>query len=233
MTNSRIKISDLANGGKEFVAPAMRNFKEKKDFTILLLFAAVALGTVIFVIGKFLSIFIGVFTGILLPSAWAHSLASWARFLAVNFFFSPIALIALILVLLGIVCVDIWLRSTKVIAVPGELRIVTHWLFVRKTNVIPASKILEITATNNTTADGVYYYDIVVSATNVGKNRLVKLFGAFLQAQNPNNSISEEKMKEIDFINSGGKKIHAITNIIGQTEADAILQEINNALGRK
>lgn len=31
---------------------------------------------------------------------------------------------------------------------------------------------------------------------------------------------------------SGGKKIRAITNIIGQTEADGILQEMNSALGR-
>jgi|GEM_PF-5906014 len=217
MTNSRIKISDLANGGKEFVAPAMRNFQEKKGFIIVLLILTVGMAIFLFVVGSFLRD---------LPFAWA-------RFLAANFFFTFFMILALPLVLLGFLCVDMWLRSTRVLAVPGELRIVTHWLFVRQTNVIPASKILEITATNNTTVDGVCYYDIVVSATNVGKNRLVKLFGAFLQAQNPNNSVYKEKMQEIDFINSGGKKIHAITNIVGQTEADAILQEINNALGRR
>jgi hypothetical protein len=214
MTNSRIKISDLANGGKEFVAPAMRNFQEKKGFFIVLLILSVGMAIFLFVVGSFLRD---------LPFAWA-------RFLAANFFFTFFMILALPLVLLGFLCVDVCLRSTRVLAISGELRIVTHWLFVQRTNVIPVSNILEITADNNTTADGIYYYDIMVLAKGVGKKRLTKLFYAFQESQNPSASISEKKM---EFINAGGKKIRAITNIIGQTEADAILQEINQALGRE
>lgn len=215
-TLSRIQIVDRTEGGREFIAPATRNFREKMPFTLVLLILAAAFVFFAYIAGSFIS-------G--LPFAWA-------RFLAVNLFFYHFAILAAVLALLGFVCVDMLFRSTRVVAVPGELRVATHWLFVRRTTVMPVSNIIEITAANNTTANNVRYYDITVAATGVGKNRLAKWVGAFLQAQNPNNPISAEKMKEINFINSGGKKIRAITDIASETDANAILRELNQALGR-
>src|SRR6185437_15699682 len=93
VTQSRIQIFDRADSGKEFVAPAMRNFQEKKNFTILLLFIAVAFGIFIFVVGGFI-----------------HELPfAWARFLAINFFFYFFAILTLVFALVSFICVDIWL----------------------------------------------------------------------------------------------------------------------------
>ncbi len=211
MTPSRIKMFDRADGGKEFVAPALRNFQEKKGFAIILLILLAAFAIFVFVAGSFISE---------LPFAWA-------RFLAVNFFSSFFVILALPLALVGFLCVDIWLRSTRVIAVSGELRIVTHWLFVRRTNSIPISKIIDITADNNTTADGVCYYDITVLARRDGKNWLAAIFFMFQQAAKPESQPSENELRVIN-----DQKIRAITNINGESDARMILQEINQALGR-
>ena len=121
-----------------------------------------------------------------------------------------------------------WLRSTRVIAVPGELRIVTHWLFVRRTNVIPVSKIINITVDNNTTADGICYYDITVLAKRDGKNWLAAILFIFQQPDKPEHPLSENELKLIN-----NKKIRAITDINGESDAKWVLQEINEALGRK
>ncbi len=211
MTPSRIKMFDRADGGKEFVAPALRNFQEKKGFAIILLILLAAFAIFVFVAGSFIS-------G--LPFAWA-------RFLAVNFFSYFFVILALPLALVGFLCLDMWLRSTRVIAVPGELRIVTHWLFVRRTNSIPISKIIDITADNNTTADGVCYYDITVLARRDGKNWLAAIFLMFQQAAKPESPPSENELRVIN-----DQKIRAITNINGESDARMILQEINQALGR-
>lgn len=211
VTQSRIQIFDRADGGKEFVAPAMRNFQEKKGVAIILLILLVAFAIFVFVAGSFIS---------QLPFAWA-------RFVAVNFFFSFFAILTLPLALVSFICVDIWLRSTRVIAVPGELHIETHWLFVRRTNIIPISKIIEITADNNTTADGICYYDITVLAKRDGKNWPAAIFFIFQQPDQPDRPLSENELKLIN-----NKKIRAVTNINGESDARLILQEINKALGR-
>jgi hypothetical protein len=211
MTQSRIEIFDRADGGKEFVAPAMRNFQEKKGFLIVLLFLMAAFAIFVSVAGSFMS-------G--LPFAWA-------RFLAANFFFSFFVILTLPLALVAFVSADMWLRSTRIIAVPGELRVVTHWLFVRRTNVVPVSKIIGITADNNTTADGVCYYDITVLAKCDGKNWLAVALLYFQQPDKPERPLSEDELK---LINS--RKIRAITDIDGESDAKLILQEINRALGR-
>jgi hypothetical protein len=214
VTQSRIEIFDLAGGGKEFVSPAMRNFREKMPFTIMLLvFAAVFAGFIFFVMD-----FVGG-----LPFAWA-------RFIAVNFLFSFFAILGLLVLLLGIVCSDLWLRSSRVIAVTGELRVVTRWLFFRQTNVIPVSKIIETKAANNTTVNDTYYYDIMVLTEGNGQNWWAALFYPDGKPKMPGNSFTANDLK---VLNSGGKKIRAITNIIGQTEADSILREMNQALGRE
>jgi hypothetical protein len=212
VTQSRIKIFDRADGGKEFVAPAMRNFQEKKGFLIVLLILTAAFIIFVSVVGSFMSA---------LPFAWA-------RFLAANFFFSFFVVLALPLALVVFVSVDMWLRSTRVFVVPGELSIVTHWLFVRRTNVVPVSKIIEITVDNNTTADGVCYYDITVLAKRDGKNWLAMILFIFQQPDKPERPLSENELKLIN-----NKKIRAIADINGESDAKWILQEINKALGRE
>ena len=97
VTQSRIKVFDRADGSKEFVAPAMRNFQEKKGFIIVLLILAAGFVIFVFVVGSFIRD---------LPFAWA-------RFLAVNFFFFHFAVLTLMLALIGFICVDMWLRSTR------------------------------------------------------------------------------------------------------------------------
>ena len=212
VTQSRIKVIDRADGSKEFVAPAMRNFQEKKGFAIVLLILVVAFAIFVSVAGSFMS-------G--LPFAWA-------RFLAANFFFSFFVILTAPLALVGFLCVDMWLRSTRVIAVSGELRIVTHWLFIRRTTVVPVSKIIDITADNNTTADGICYYDITVLARRDGKNWLAAILFILQQPDKPERALSENELKLIN-----NKKIRAITDINGESDAKWVLQEINEALGRK
>ena len=212
VTQSRIKVFDRADGGKEFVAPAMRNFQEKKGFAIVLLILVVAFAIFVSVAGSFMS-------G--LPFAWA-------RFLAANFFFSFFVILTVPLALVSFLCVDMWLRSIRVIAVSGELRIVTHWLFIRRTNVVPVSKIIDITADNNTTADGICYYDITVLARRDGKNWLAAILFILQQPDKPERPLSENELKLIN-----NKKIRAITDINGESDAKWVLQEINEALGRK
>ena len=212
MTQSRIKIIDRADGGKEFVAPATRNFQEKKGITVVLLIVAIGFAIFVTVAGSFIRD---------LPFAWA-------RFLAANFFFYFFAILTLMLALFGFICVDMWLRSTRVVAIPGELRIVTHWLFIRRTNVIPVSKIIEMTADNNTTADGICYYDITVLAKRDGKNWLAVILYIFQWPDKPDRPLSENELKLIN-----GRKIRAITDINRESDAKLILQQINQALGRE
>ena len=212
VTQSRIKIFDRADGSKEFIAPATRNYQEKKGFIVVLLILAVAFAIFVSVAGSFISE---------LPFAWA-------RFLAANFFFYFFAILTLMLALFGFICVDMWLRSTRVVAIPGELRIVTHWLFIRRTNVIPVSKIIEMTADNNTTADGICYYDITVLAKRDGKNWLAVILYIFQWPDKPDRPLSENELKLIN-----GRKIRAITDINRESDAKLILQQINQALGRE
>ena len=212
VTQSRIKIIDRADGGKEFVAPATRNFQEKKGITVVLLIVAIGFAIFVTVAGSFIRD---------LPFAWA-------RFLAANFLFPFFAVLTLVLALVGFLCVDMWLRSTRVVAIPGELRIVTHWLFIRRTNVIPVSKIIEMTADNNTTADGICYYDITVLAKRDGKNWLAVILYIFQWPDKPDRPLSENELKLIN-----GRKIRAITDINRESDAKLILQQINQALGRE
>lgn len=212
VTQSRIKIIDRADGGKEFVAPATRNFQEKKGFIVVLLILAAGFAIFVSVAGSFIS-------G--LPFAWA-------RFLAVNFFFSFFVVLTLPLALVGFLCVDMWLRSTRVVAIPGELRIVTHWLFIRRTIVLPVSKIIEMTADNNTTADGICYYDITVLTKRDRKNWLAVILCIFQQPDKPDRPLSVNELKLIN-----DRKIRVITDINGESDAKLILQQINQALGRK
>jgi hypothetical protein len=213
VTQSRVKILGRADGGKEFISPAMRNFREKLPFTIFLLVLAVVFTVFVSIITDFVG---------QLPFAWA-------RFIAVNFLYFFLGILGLFLLLFGFICFDLWLRSSRAIAVAGELRLVTHWLLLKRTNIIPVSKIIEIKAANNITVNDTSYYDIMVLTEGNGQNWLAAIM-------NPNgipdvsDSFTENDRKVLA---SGGKNIRAITNIIGETEANWILEEMNTALGRK
>ena len=85
-----------------------------------------------------------------------------------------------------------------------------------------------MTADNNTTADGICYYDITVLAKRDRKNWLAVILCIFQQPDKPERPLSENELKLIN-----NKKIRAITDINGESDAKWILQEINEALGRK
>jgi len=216
ITHSRIEIFDLGDGGKKFVVPALRNFKIKRDFTVLMLIFGAALAIFLFVTG-----------GIVRELPFA-----WARFIAINFFFYFFAVLSVAFGLFAFLCLDTWLRSTRIMATAGELRIATHRLFLRQTNVIPVSKIIGIKAANNLTSDDngtvTYYYDIEVITEDDGKGWLAALRSAAKKLAGANNSFTENDLKAL---NAGGRKIRAITDIEGQAEADWILEQLRSALG--
>lgn len=217
VTQSQIQIIERADSGKEFIVPALRNFREKISFSILLLIVAVVI--VGFTYG-FLSILEGLpFEGLLF--AWVH-------FIVINFLFGILSIPALCVVFLAIICFDLWFRSSRIIAVPGELRVVTHWLFFKWTNVIPTAKIIETKAANNTTVNETRYYDIMVLAEGDGKGWLAAIRFAIQKPKDSDNSFAENDLK---VLNTGGEKIRAITNIIGETEAKWMLEQLRAALG--
>ncbi len=217
VTDSGIHILDRADGGKEFIVPALRNFRGKIPFSIFLLFLAVVI--VGFTYG-FFSILEGLpFEGLLF--AWVH-------FIVINFLFGILSIPALCVVLLAIICFDLWFRSGRIIAVAGELRVVTHWLFFKWTNVIPTAKIIETKAANNTSVNETRYYDIMVLTEGDGKGWLAALRFATQKPNDSDNSFAENDLK---VLNTGGKKIRAVTNIIGETEAKWMLGQLRAALG--
>jgi hypothetical protein len=204
LARARIQITNLPGGGKEFLLPATRNFGEKIITTILLaVFAAIFAGLIFFARD---------FTGAL---PWA-----WARFLVVNILFYPVAVMGLISAVFVIVCGDTWLRSSRVIASGGELRVETRWLFVRRMEVIPAAKIIRTRAANNTTTNETKYYDIEVVSTGERPGWFFKLF--------PPTNVKDEI--EAQRIRTGGKKFAAMTSVQGEAEAEWILAQLRAAL---
>src|SRR5207244_8607385 len=85
---SRITVRNLDGGGKEFVLPALRNFREKMSFTIIALIATAALALFLYIALTLLSD---------LPFVWA-------RFFAINFFFSFFAVLGLVALAFGFLC---------------------------------------------------------------------------------------------------------------------------------
>jgi hypothetical protein len=146
----------------------------------------------------------------------------------VNCLFGFLSIPALCVVFLAIICFDLWFRSSRIIAVAGELRVVTHWLFFKWTNVIPTAKIIETKAANNTTVNETQYYDIMVLTEGDEKGWLAAIRFAIQKPKDSDNSIAENDLK---VLNTGGKKNRAITNIIGETEAKWMLEQLRAALG--
>lgn len=201
---ARIQVTDLPGGGKEFLLPASRNYREKIITTIML------------------AVFAGIFTflilfarGFLSGLPWA-----WARFLVVNILFYPVAVMGLVSAVFIIICGDTWLRSSRVIAANHELHVETRWLFVRRLEIIPAVKIIRTRAANNTTTNDTKYFDIEIVTTGEKPGWFFKLF--------PPTNVKDEIQAQR--IRTGGKDLRAMTNIQGEAEAGWILAQLRAAL---
>jgi hypothetical protein len=202
--NESIQIADRAGGGKEFILPAARNFKEKAATT--------------FILASFAGIFVFMF--FFARSFMAALPWTWVRLLAVNIFFYPLVIPGLVAALFVIVCADTWLRSTRVVAVSGELQVLTRWLFVRRAEIIPADKIIRTRAANNASVNDTQYFDIEVVTTGEKPSRFYYFF--------PPTKVQDEI--ELQRIRTGGKNFRAMTNIVGQDEAEWILSQLRGAL---
>jgi len=204
----RITIVGHADGGKEFILPALRNFREKISFALIWLFMTVA------------------FVGISFANATiAKEVPGWLGFLILNHTLYFLAIIGLFVFVLTIACLDIWLRSSRVIANKSELRVITHWLFLKRTNVVSITKIIETRAENRTTVNTTLYFDILVLATGDGPGWIARNFPARTK---PESSFTENDIK---VFNTGGKKIAIATGIEGKEEADWILSQLREAMG--
>jgi hypothetical protein len=122
----RIKIRDLPDGGKEFILPALRNLRVKltASFFWLVMTAGLVFGWSVF------TDVVGIFP-------------TWIRWLLIDHGLFALGFVGLIVLLLSYVCLDMWLRSSRIVAKAGELQVVTHWLVFKRAINIPASKILK------------------------------------------------------------------------------------------
>ena len=191
---SQFIVIDLPDGTKEFILPALRNFHEKISYSITWLFITgftVLLG---FVASKLVS-----------PSGWIGYVFGFG----VNHFYYAFGFLGLIQLVLTIFCLDMWLRSSRIYVVPGELRVITRWLFLKRIRIAPLSKIIELRLEDNANDGAILYFKIVVV------------------------TVPEKTGRRIDTDpETGGKRIIAATNIRGKDEADRLISEIGKVLGR-
>ncbi|MDR3455992.1 MAG: hypothetical protein P4N60_00990 [Verrucomicrobiae bacterium] len=206
----RIRVIDRPDGGKEFILPALRNFREKIAFTIIWVFLLAALLEIGFINVRVV-----------------NELPALVRFIVANHTYYVMGFLGLIELLLTYVCLNLWFRSSRVIAVPGELRVVTHWWFFRRTVTAPADKIIEVRAENTGSVGVDLYYEILVLTTGAKRSRLAWLYPAKGRAGSP--------FTEHDFqvVNTGGKRIRAATDIKGKPAADWLLSEMTRVTGLK
>jgi hypothetical protein len=203
---ARIKIIDRADGGKEFILPAMRNFSEKRSFLVLWFFVTAFLAGLGYIIHAFpLPGVIGFFI-------LNHVIYFWG-------------FLGLFDLLLTIAVVDMWLRSSRIVARPGQLQTVTHWLFFRRAATISTDRILEIKIADNTSAGPITYYDIMVLTLGTKPGWIAKNFPA---QRKPDTSRTENDIRSF---NSGGKRLNVATGIKGKAEADWFADELCLALG--
>jgi hypothetical protein len=206
----RIKVLDLPGGGKEFILPALRNLRMKLTFLVLWAVFAASLPFAIFVLENV-----------------ASGLPSWIRWVVVDHGLFALLPLVLIVLVLTLACLDRWLRSSRVIATPGELQVVTHWLLVKRTNRIPASKIIETKIENTTTAGETRYYSLIVLALGDKPGWIARNFP---MRPKPGSGSAENNAR---VFNSGGKRISAATGIEGEAEAQWLLGQLREALGIK
>jgi hypothetical protein len=202
---TKIKIRERADGGKEFIQPATRNFREKMQST------------------AFLAVALGIFVGILfMAREFMDGLPyAWARFLVANMFFIPVAVFGLCAGVLAIACGDIWLRSNHVVVSGGRLQLLTRWAFVTRKVDVPVEKIIQMKVAHNTTINDASYFGIEVRTTGDNPSWFYRYFP-------PKKQLGEIELKRIQ---TGGKVIRAMTEIEGYDDADWILSELRSALG--
>lgn len=205
---ARIKIFDRPDGGREFVLPALRNFREKMGMSVFWLIMASCL----------------VGTGFISHRV-AEEFPAIVRFFIINHTWFLMLFFGAIVLLLTIACIDAWLRSSRIIATNRELQVVTRWLFFKRSVAIPTSKIIEIKSANTTTIGTTRYYDIVVLAIGERKSWLAAHFPA---KRKEGSSFTENDLK---VFNTGGKKFAAATGIEGEPEAEWLLAQLRAALG--
>lgn len=205
---ARIKVLDRAGGGKEFLLPALRNFREKIAITFFWVFLTFCL----LEFGFFTRLASQMFPGVI-------------RFFIINhlgYFLLILALFELVLTIAGL---DVWLRSSRIVATRGELQVVTHWLFFKRTIRAFASDIIEITASNNTTVNATRYYDLIVRTRGQGKGWLARNFPPKPEAS------AAFSPADLEVFNTGGRKFAAAANIEGEPEAQWLLGQLRAALG--
>lgn len=190
---SQFNVVDLPDGTKEFVLPALRNFQEKISFSLVWLVIAGFTAALGFAASK-----------LAVPPGWIGYFFGFIT----NHFYYAFGFLGLIQLLLTLVCLDLWLRSSRIYVRPGEMRVITHWLFVKKIRIISVSKIMEIRLENNASTGGILYFDVVVV------------------------TVPEKPGLRIDTDpETGGKRVVAAANIQGKDEAERLRLEINRSLG--
>jgi len=204
---ARIKILEHAGGGKEFILPALRNFQEKISFSIIWLVMAGLIVAFGFMSSQF--------------TDWPALI----RFFVIDHLYDVLGILGVIQLLLTFACLDMWLRSSRIVAMPGELRVVTHWLFLKKSQIVSVPDIIEARLENNASDGGTLYFDIVVLTAGEKPGWLAKNFP---MRTKPGSSFNENAAKSF---NSGGKRIVAATNIKGKDEAEWLLAQLRAALG--
>lgn len=206
---ARIEIKERADGGKEFILPATRNFSEKCSFTVGLLF-----------ITGFLALFAFFFTSIVREFP-----PGVIQFFFLNHVLYALGFLALIELLMILAVADMWLRSSRIIAIPGQLQSVTHWLFFKRAATVSSDRILEIKVEQKSSAGVDVYYAVVVLTLGSKPGWIAKNFP---MRGEPNDSFTERDIKSF---NSGGKRLSVATDIKGKAEADWLADELCLALG--
>lgn len=204
-----IKIMDRADGGREFVLPATRNFREKIPFTIFWL------GLTAFVAG-FAFFFTLAFNALPLPGV--------VRFFVYNHIYFILGILALFDLAFAIGVADMWLRSSRVVATAGKLQLATHWLFIKRATTVSADKIIEIRVDATGSDNNRIYYDVRVLTVGDKPGWLASLFPA---KPHPNSSFSANDLKAF---NSGGKRLRVATDIEGEAEAKWFAAELRRLL---
>ncbi|HEY4417535.1 MAG TPA: hypothetical protein VGO57_17720 [Verrucomicrobiae bacterium] len=189
----QFSMVDHANGSRTFVLLARRNFSEKISFSICLL-----------AIGGFLA-------GIEYALHQFAELPAWLNFLTIGWVKNSLeAILVPVVVLLSWAVLNLWLRVNWILVRPGELKVITRWLFLKRTQIVPLAKIMETRLENNSSDGGILYYDLVVIAIPDKPGRL---------------RIDTDP-------ETRGIRVVAATDIKGKADADQLLQKINEILLR-
>jgi hypothetical protein len=204
-----IRILDRADGGREFILPATRNFPEKRSFSICWLFVTASLVVFAFLFRTFINAF--PFPGIVRFFILNHLLYFWG-------------ILALIELVLTIAVADMWLRSSRIIAATGQLQTVTRWLFFKRAATVFARDIIEIRIDSATTVNNTVYYDILVLTIGTNPGWLARNFPA---KPKPDSCFTENDLK---CFNSGGRKLRVATGIEGKGEAGWFAAELRRLL---